>query len=103
LLKQLEELGLLAKCDTDLFELYCVTYGKYRTALEDVNANGLTIVGVKGNVMRNPAAIELHQSMEKLAKLMPELGLTPSARARLIADQAEDVDPFLEFLEASKN
>jgi P27 family predicted phage terminase small subunit len=80
-----------------------VTYGKYRTALEDVNANGLTIVGVKGNVMRNPAAIELHQSMEKLAKLMPELGLTPSARARLIADQAEDVDPFLEFLEASKN
>jgi P27 family predicted phage terminase small subunit len=101
---QLHRAGILATIDSDLVESYCVTYSLYRKALASVQAEGATVTKGNGDVMRNPACIELSGCMARMAKLMTELGLTPSARSRIIAAPKDDgPDPFDELMDRMAN
>lgn len=95
----LSKAGILATIDGDLLESYCMTFSLYRSALKSVQEKGHTVTKVNGDPMRNPACVELAQTMLRMAKLMSELGLTPSARSRITAaPQAEEDDPFEELM-----
>lgn len=96
---ELASAGILATIDGDLLESYCVTFANYRRALDSVRKVGQVITKTNGDVARNPACLELNQTMERMIKLMAELGLTPSARSRIAASpKVEEDDPFAELM-----
>ncbi len=94
-------MGMLNQADGDLLEIYCVTYSGYRQALDSVNKRGQVLVLNKGGkqleVRRNPYCVELHKHIDRLAKLMAEMGLTASSRLRVAAAGDGD-DELLEYL-----
>jgi len=107
LCKELEHLGIIATCDVDLLEMYCVLFGQYRSALESVRRTGLVLVtredkGKQVEVKRNPFETVQNKTIFQLTRMMAEMGLTATSRQRLAASPEEDHDPFLEFLELSK-
>ena len=100
---ELEALGIIATCDVDLMEVYCVLFSQYRSALSSVRKTGLVLVtredmGKSIEVKRNPFETVQNKTIATLAKLMAELGLTPSSRSRLAAAPQEVGDPFLKYL-----
>ena len=101
----LDELGVLSRSDGNLIEAYCVTYSGYRAALAQVARIGQVIVertdsGVEAK--RSPWSAELHKYMDRMTKLLAELGLTPSARGRLKAvPQDDELDPIAAVLKLS--
>ena len=99
----LEELNMLATCDVDLIEAYCITYAMYRDALANVTRTGQVLMNknAKGvvEVRRSPFSVELHKYMDRLTKILPEFGLTPASRSRVhTVDQKDEEDPFDELL-----
>ena len=102
--KLLDQMGLLNKADADLLELYCVTYSGYRRALESVAKTGMVLVtredhGEQVEVRRNPFSVELHKYMDRMQKLLSEMGLSPVSRSRVqAAGSPEESNPVLEML-----
>ena len=98
-----EEMGMLNKADGDLIEAYCVTYSGFRKALESVNRTGQVLIlksdeGKSVEARRNPFSVELHKYMDRMAKLLAEMGLTPSSRSRVVATPKQEDDPFAEWM-----
>jgi len=93
--------------DSDMLELYCDTYAAYRLARKNVAETGQVIVvrkeaGGLVEVKRNPHSTEYHRYADRLAKLLAEMGLTPSSRTRIAVTAQEDDDPFMEWLSANR-
>ena len=106
-----DEMGMLSRADGTLIELYAVTYSGYRQALESVVKTGQVLVLRRDDtngtgaveVRRNPYSVELHKYMDRLGKLLGEMGLTPSSRSRVAVVKKEDDDPFMEWLKAKRS
>jgi P27 family predicted phage terminase small subunit len=98
----LSEMRVLSRSDGGLIEAYAVTYAGYRKALENVAKIGQVIVEKTDNgieAKRSPWSAELHKYMDRMTKLLAEMGLTPSARGRLKAAPIEDEnDPITAIL-----
>lgn len=99
LVKLFSEMGMLNKADATLMELYAVTYSGYRQALVSVTKTGQVLLlrvddtkGQKMEVRRNPYSVELHKYMDRLGKLLAEMGLTPSSRTRVAVNPIEGTD-----------
>lgn len=101
------EMDMLSRADGDLIELYCVAYSGYRAALASVAKTGQVLVSRKPDdtveVKRNPFSVELHKYAALVAKLLSEMGLTPSSRSRVHANNASEPDPLFEILWGSMN
>ena len=106
LVKLFGEMGMLNKADAVLMELYAVTYSGYRQALVSVTKTGQVLLlrvddtkGQKMEVRRNPYSVELHKYMDRLTKLLAEMGLTPSSRTRVATTgEAASDDPLAAIL-----
>ena len=102
LTEQLSTLGVLAETDGDLLEQYCVSYQLFRDAFVKVQETGLALDESTQHgttTKRNPYCGELHKHMDRLSKLMAEMGLTPSSRTKLIATPpGEEDDGLLNLL-----
>ena len=99
LTKELSAIGVLAMTDLDLLEQYCVTYQIFRDALAVVRGvgphGGITIEELSANgatIKRSPYCVELHKTLDRLGKLMVEMGLTPSSRGKLVGSPGNDSD-----------
>lgn len=93
------------RIDANLVELYCSQYEIYRTALKEIQENGITIriektvisptgkIGGKDVISyrRNPATAVLTDATSQLTKIGAELGLSPKSRAALLESQPEPV------------
>lgn len=106
LCKLLDEIGLLANTDGELLELFCITFSQYRRLLVQVNTSGFTLISKDGDgvtVKRNPIMVEYKAAADMLRRLIPEFGLSPASRTRLVAVTAEDrkEDPFQAWLKRS--
>jgi P27 family predicted phage terminase small subunit len=91
----LKQMGILSKSDVVLLEQFCVTYSLYYLTLQKVRQIGVVLVqkdddGVK--LKRNQFTTELQRLMDRLQKLVSELGLSPSSRSRLTASITNDED-----------
>lgn len=105
LTKLLNAMGVLAKSDLDLLEQYCVSYQLYRDALsvireqgKDNVADGLAVTEFTTNgttVKKSPFCGELHKHMDRMAKLMTEMGMTPSSRTRVLGSPEKEEDDEL--------
>jgi P27 family predicted phage terminase small subunit len=95
----LDQLGLIAQTDADLMELFCITFSQYRRLLKEVNENGFTETNQHGESKRSPIVIEYRNSVEVLRRLIPEFGLSPSSRSRLVSVKKEEKTDFQKWLE----
>ena len=87
----------------ELMIAYCEAYSGWRRCLDLVRRVGPVIMtrddSGKTVIIRNPVSTELHRYRNQMNKLLPEFGLTPSSRTRLVAFKGTDVDdPFVALL-----
>ena len=94
----LDSMHCLTTADGELIALFCETFAAYREAKKQVDATGLvmTVEDDDGNVdfKRNPFSTELHRYADRLQKLCGELGLSPSARTRIVKIDAAEENPL---------
>lgn len=78
----LAELRLLTESDLLTFGAYCANVDLMIESMLDIQKNGTTIRGARGDV-RNPALASFAQAVTALRALATEFGMTPSSRARM--------------------
>jgi P27 family predicted phage terminase small subunit len=90
------EMYLLTEADFDLFATLCQNIHILIVSSEDVNKNGMTIIGSRGRT-RNPALAAFTAASTALRSLSSEFGMTPSSRTRfkLPGEAGETLDDFL--------
>lgn len=75
--------GLLAPGDGLLLRLAAETMAQRNIALREVTEKGGTVIGANGGPIRNPSQLTLEESTRVLARLLNDLGLSPTGRLRL--------------------
>lgn len=88
LAKNLFELGLLTDLDVQPFASYCQAYARWREAEEFITQHGSIVKTKSGYWQQVPQVSIAHQNQKIMMQAAAEFGLTPSARSRIIADQA---------------
>lgn len=73
---------LLTQADLMAFAAYCANVQLMIESMQDIEKNGTTIVGARGEV-RNPALASFAQAVTSLRALATEFGMTPSSRGRM--------------------
>lgn len=76
--------GILAKVDQLALKDLCLTCARLDQAEREISAKGALLQGERGMV-KNPALTMAKQYREQFNRLLPEFGLSPSARTRLKA------------------
>ena len=66
-------------------EQFCSAYAGERAAAALVDEHGILISTDRGELTRNPAALERHKCTETLLKYLTEFGFTPSSKTRVEA------------------
>jgi P27 family predicted phage terminase small subunit len=95
---QLEASGVLAESDGDALALYCVTYGRWRLALDEIRCQGVTATTDLGSTKANPAVAVATQCERLMASMLDAFGLTPASRGRIKTDGDNAQDALAEFL-----
>lgn len=90
--------GVLTRVDRAALEAYCVSYARWLQAEEEVEREGITIVGPKGGVMKNPAVSVSLQERAIMHKFAAEFGMTPSSRSRLKVERPDEGQSLAEML-----
>lgn len=96
----LKSMGLLSTADRSAIEMYCISYSRYRRAVENCQKYGDVILSPNKQVpMISPYSTIQNQAFEQCRKLLIEFGLTPSARARMrITDEKKTDSKWDGFL-----
>ncbi|USY23958.1 phage terminase small subunit P27 family [Alcaligenes sp. 1735tsa3] len=81
---------VLQGTDLQNLEFYCAAYGRFRLAEEEIAKNGITVLGVQGGVVKNPAATIINEATRQMATFGSLLGLDPSSRQRLLGPKGDD-------------
>ena len=75
----------------------CIEWGRYLDAMDKSTTVGMLFRTASGYPMPNPYYPVAASALKACIKLWPELGLTPSSRARVRVPEAPTDDPFAEF------
>jgi P27 family predicted phage terminase small subunit len=76
------EQRLLTEADLMAFAAYCANVHLMIVSMGDIEKNGTTVLGARGEV-RNPALASFAQAVTSLRALATEFGMTPSSRGRM--------------------
>ena len=85
----LDDIGILSKSDTFIIEMYCTSYAEYLKLTAIVRKEGFSVQNRSG-VTANPNANAWEKAKSSVLRCMAQLGLTPSARAKLDAPKKDD-------------
>jgi P27 family predicted phage terminase small subunit len=82
----LYNMGVITQADRAIFAAYCQAYGRWKAAEEDLEKTNTNIIKTQsGNVIQNPLLGIVNKAWDKVVIASRELGLTPSARSKVIA------------------
>lgn len=98
LAKNLFELGVLTEFDIQAFASYCQAYARWREAEEFITQHGSIVKTKNGMWQQVPQVSIAHQNQRIMLQAAAEFGLTPSSRARIIADQESKGTDEMELL-----
>lgn len=87
---QLEMMNLLYEADQDILAAYSNAVATYILASKMVDETGILVEGRRDGMVTNPAVRIQRDSATLIKQLAGELGLTPSARTRLKAEENDD-------------
>ena len=79
----LHEIGLLTRIDRTVLAAYCQAYGRWVEAEKKLAETPALLKTPAGYVQQSPWLTVSNKQVELMVRLMGELGLSPSARARL--------------------
>ncbi len=97
--KQLHELGLLTEIDRAALAAYCVAWGRWVEAEEQLTKYGTVIKSPdKGWLVQSPYLSIANRAMDQMAKLLAEFGMSPSSRSRVQSVKASDMGDEMEGL-----
>lgn len=91
--KLLSDCRVLTKNDLDVLEIYCESYATWKEATIKLRANGLLDISRTGSMQPSGYVTIVNVAYNQLKGMIVQLGLSPSARARLepiAADEGED-------------
>lgn len=89
LAKQMNDMGVLTDVDRDAFASYCQSYARWKEAEEFLTQHG-TIVKTQSGYWQTVPQVAIAQTYMKIMnKVAEQFGLTPAARSRIIAGNAQ--------------
>lgn len=90
------EMMLLTEADLELFATFCQAIHLMIVSSQDINTNGMTVMGQRGRT-RNPAIATFTAATTTIRSLASEFGMTPSSRTKLKmpGESGETLDDFL--------
>lgn len=96
--------GVLVTADAATVERGAVSWAAYQEATRVLNEDGFTVVGERGGESVNPMFTIRSVAAKELAQACAELGLSPLARSRLGALEAQRVkaDPMDVLIRGSR-
>jgi P27 family predicted phage terminase small subunit len=81
---------VLTKNDLDVLEIYCEAYATWKESTLDLRLNGLTQPTNFGTRQPSPYVAICNSAFIQIKALIVQLGLSPSARARLSPIDTEE-------------
>lgn len=99
----LQTLGILTQQDGILIESFALNYRELALCIKDMQKNGIESETQRGSGKSSVHTVNYHKLISHHLKMMGELGLTPSARLRMVpperkADSGSPVDSLLKKL-----
>ena len=96
--------GVMTELDAGALARYAVVWCRWVDAEAEIKRRGPVVKTEGGNVIQNPFLAVANKCLLQMAQLESEFGLTPSSRSRIrMAEPAETVDPFEEYLNRGKD
>lgn len=86
----LASMKILSPAYAPLIEQYAVSYSNYRRAQAEVDKHGYVVTGANGGPVRNPACNDAHKYSDQCSRMLVEMGLTPSAKTRLVVEDVKE-------------
>jgi P27 family predicted phage terminase small subunit len=86
---------VLTEADLSALAAYCVVYGRWVEAENDVRRRGVMVPAKprSKNLVQNPFLGIANKALQQMVRLLAEFGLTPSTRTRIVAGEAwQDVE-----------
>ncbi len=83
-------LRILTELDLSALAAYCVVYGRWVEAENDLRRRGVMVPAKPGskNLILNPFLSVSNKALQQMLRLLAEFGLTPSTRTRGVAGEA---------------
>ena len=96
----LAEVGLLSQIDRAALAAYCVAWGRWVEAEEQLRKTGLLVKtkSPNGFPIQSPFLAIANKAMRQMHSLLAEFGMTPSARSRFKTGSPDSKDPFDDLL-----
>jgi P27 family predicted phage terminase small subunit len=96
--RRLHDEGMLTDLDRGMLAAYCQAYGRWAQAERalaemgklDPVTGGLMIRTKSGNAIQTPIVGTANKAMSDMARFAAELGMTPSARTRVLNAEASE-------------
>jgi len=85
----LSERGHVTTVDRAVLMGYCVKFGQWVTLEREAAGLPFVVRSPKGYPLQNPVLGMAHRAFELMLKAAAELGITPSSRARVVAQAIE--------------
>ena len=84
--------------------LIAYNYSLFLSAIEEIEENGITSKGSRGNEIQNPAIKVANDAQIQLMKLMEKYGMTSKDRKKLFQSDSEidEESPLMQFIQNSK-
>lgn len=96
-----EERGeVFREVDGMVLAMYCELWAQHVELTQRVRREGVTIVGPRGRVMKNPVANVLKETNAALIRVAADCGLTPSTAAKLKAKPKPNPNSILRLVRA---
>jgi len=99
---ELVRMGVMTTIDRAVLASYCSAYARWWNAEMKLKMMDDVITTAHGNKIQNPYVSISNRSMELMVKFAAELGMTPSSRARLVAEKPTEEDKMAGFLFGKK-
>jgi P27 family predicted phage terminase small subunit len=96
--KDLHAAGLLTKIDKAALATYCVAWGRWVDAENQLRKHGPIVKARTGFPIQNPWCAIANKAMQQMQKAMTELGMTPSSRTRIHVETPDSEDALDSFL-----
>jgi P27 family predicted phage terminase small subunit len=84
--KALQRAGVLTSFDRAALAAYCQAWGRWVEAEERLRETPALVRTPSGHVQQSPWLLIANRQLELMGRYMVELGLTPAARSRVMAD-----------------
>jgi P27 family predicted phage terminase small subunit len=94
--EMLRKARAITEADQAALMALCLEWSRYLEAMAKIAASGMVILSPSGYPMQNPYLPIATKALAACTRLWPELGMTPSARTRVVAPPGDD-DPFAAF------